>query len=193
MKKLALIMIFSVSSVVLSAEEYTIQTISAQKEGSITSAFEKKVHASTLSSIKIKEGNCSIVTVGKYLTTKAAQHDLKKAKMISKDAFIRTLHRKTPLVCDHPTPEHNDTVHTKNLTVATVKSTLEEIKEVKSSVPAEAKEVEACKVQPCDNVSTNIYLYDRNIGRKNDLHEALEYYKNSQYHSFYPVALQNSK
>jgi hypothetical protein len=99
MKKLALIMMLSTTSVVLSAEEYTIQTISAQKEASITPAFEKKVHKSALASSNIKEGSCNIVTVGKYPTAKAAKADIRKAKKISKDVFVRTLHRETPKVC----------------------------------------------------------------------------------------------
>src|SRR3990167_1906419 len=99
MKKLALIMMFGMSSVVLSAEEFTIQTMSDKKEASITPAFEKKVHKSALPSVKKKEGECNIVTVGKYHSTKAAHHDLKKAKAISKDAFVRTVNRTTPNVC----------------------------------------------------------------------------------------------
>src|SRR3989339_947036 len=103
MKKLALIMMFSVIGVVLSAEEFTIQTISAKKEASITPAFEKKVHKSALSSEKKKEGVCNIVTVGKYPSAKAAYHDLKKAKAISKDAFVRPINRTTPKACETQT------------------------------------------------------------------------------------------
>ncbi|MBD3799732.1 MAG: hypothetical protein IE883_07650, partial [Epsilonproteobacteria bacterium] len=129
MKNLAILIMFGVSSVALSAEEYTIQTISAKKEVSITPAFEKKVQKSALPMRKKKEGECNIVTVGKYPTAKAASADLKKAREISKDAFVRTLERATPKVCEG----------------------------------------------------------------KSDIHDAIEYYKHSPYHSFRPVALQYSK
>jgi hypothetical protein len=132
MKKLALIMMLSTTSVVLSAEEYTIQTISAQKESSITPAFEKKVHKSALASSNIKEGSCNIVTVGKYPTSKAAKADIRKAKKISKDVFVRTLHRETPKVCggssvaDHtkPTPANQAIVANKNDVKSSKKETL---------------------------------------------------------------------
>ena len=215
MKKLALIMMFSVSSVVLSAEEFTIQTISAQKEASITPAFEKKVQKSALGSVKKKEGQCNIVTVGKYHTTKEARHDLNKAKAISKDAFVRSVERTTPKVCEGKSETHKTAmkdvnssaiVPKKEETSVAVKPT--EVKSVAtahtvpvttvtSTVPVstavEAKAEVPCKAQPCEKVSNNVYLYDRNLGRKSDIHEAIEFYKHSPYHSFRPVALQMGK
>jgi uncharacterized membrane protein len=50
---------------------------------------------------------------------------------------------------------------------------------------------EPCKAQPCKNISSTVYIYDRNIGRKSDISEAIEFYKNSPYYSFRPVALQH--
>jgi len=212
MKKLALIMMFSVVGVVLSAEEFTIQTISAQKEASITPAFEKKVQKSALPSVKKKEGECNIVTVGKYHSTKEAHHDLKKAKAISKDAFVRTVERTTPKVCESKSATktamkdvNSSTVVPKKEEVVVVAAKHEEPKAVEAvhtapaaptAAPAVVAEVKAevpCKVQPCEKVSNNVYLYDRNLGRKSDIHEAIEFYKHSPYHSFRPVALQSSK
>lgn len=215
MKKLALIMMFSVSSVVLSAEEFTIQTISAKKEASITPAFEKKVEKSALHSEKKKEGACNIVTVGKYRSAKEAHHDLKKAKVISKDAFVRTVERTTPKVCEGKDETHKTAMKDVNSS-AIVPKKAEAV--VVVAKPAEVKALEAahaapaavvaastpaptvvetkaevpCKVQPCEKVSNNVYLYDRNLGRKSDIHEAIEFYKYSQYHSFRPVAMQSS-
>lgn len=201
MKKLALIMMFSVSSVVLSAEEFTIQTISAKKEASITPAFEKKVEKSALHSEKKKEGACNIVTVGKYRSAKEAHHDLKKAKVISKDAFVRTVERITPKVCEGKDETHKTAMKDVNSS-AIVPKKAEAV--VMVAKPAEVKAVEAAhaapvavvaapsKVQPCEKVSNNVYLYDRNLGRKSDIHEAIEFYKHSPYHSFRPVAMQSS-
>lgn len=208
-------MMFSVSSVVLSAEEFTIQTISAKKEASITPAFEKKVEKSALHSEKKKEGACNIVTVGKYRSAKEAHHDLKKAKVISKDAFVRTVERTTPKVCEGKDETHKTAMKDVNSS-AIVPKKAEAV--VVVAKPAEVKALEAahaapaavvaastpaptvvetkaevpCKVQPCEKVSNNVYLYDRNLGRKSDIHEAIEFYKYSQYHSFRPVAMQSS-
>lgn len=137
MKNLALIMMLSVTGVVLSAEEYTIQTISAQKEASITPAFEKKVQKSALVSAKKKEGSCNIVTVGEYPTTKAASRDLTKAKKISKDAFIRPVARTTPKACE----VHSAVAEIKVSTTNEPKVATNEHKEVK------ATEVKAIEVQ----------------------------------------------
>ena len=216
MKNLALIIMFGVTSVVLSAEEYTIQTISAQKEASITPAFEKKVHKSALPVTKKKEGDCNIVTVGKYPSVKAAKVDMKKAKAISKDAFVRSMARVTPKVCESKGAEKQVAMKESNATAVTPKK--EEITAVnKTTVPvqkegvmtvvspkensvavttpsvSEKVEPAPCKVQPCEKISTNVYLYNKNLIRKSDLHEAIEFYKHSPYHTFRPVALQGSK
>lgn len=208
MKNLALIMMLSVTGVVLSAEEYTIQTISALKESSITPAFEKKVKKSALSSAQIKEGDCNIVTVGKYPTPKAAKTDIQKAKAISKDAFVRPLKRVIPAVCENKhamstmamndanssvmVPKQEDAVITSKEKVAVV---AQAVSKAPAAVPlepmvqTEAKR-EPCKAQPCENATT-VYLYDRNLARKSDISEAIEYYKNSPYHTFRPsLALQ---
>jgi hypothetical protein len=216
MKKLALIMMFSVSSVVLSAEEFTIQTISAQKEASITPAFEKKVHKSALPSEKKKEGECNIVTVGKYPSAKAAHHDLGKAKAISKDAFIRSVERTAPKVCESHGADKAHTVEAKTSVVVHQEEkavVIHEIVPVKKeeaiaavheasvstaatdhstapqsiSTPVAQVKSEPCKTQPCTNVS---YLYDRNLAHKSDVEEAIEYYKRSPYYSFKPTVVQ---
>lgn len=204
MKKLALIMMFSVTSVVLSAEEYTIQTISALKESSITPAFEKKVQKSALSSSKKKEGNCNIVTVGSYPTPKAAASDIQKAKAISKDAFVRPANRTAPQICMGKNGAHTTVLKDTNTSAVEPKKesvapvALKENPAAAKAVPeapqsalnAQHETKEPCKVQPCAKGSTTVYLYDRNLARKSDIHEAIEYYKNSPYHSFQPVALQ---
>lgn len=220
MKNLALLMMFGVSSVVLSAEEYTIQTISAKKEVSITPAFEKKVQKSTLPMSKKKEGECNIVTVGKYPTAKAASADIKKAREISKDAFVRTVERATPKVCEGKSattqmamkdtnvtvtskiesvvakevqsPAQNQSVAPKETpamtTIPLVVNTIEPV--VSSVEKPQIPKSETSKVQPCE---TNVYVYDKNLARKSDIHEAIEYYKHSPHHSFRPVALQGGK
>lgn len=203
MKKLALMMIFSSLSVVLSAEEYTIQTISAQKASSITPAFEKKVQKSALPSSQKKEGECNIVTVGKYSSIKAAKHDLVKAKTISKDAFVRSMDRTTPKVCE----SHVATADVKAVVVVERKEEKTMGTPIKKEEPAVTQtetatvavapqsvstpmvsdvKTEPCKSQPCTNVT---YVYDRNLAHKSDVQEAIEYYKRSPYYTFKPVSM----
>lgn len=243
MKKLALlIMISGIASAVVSGEEYTIQTISAKKEASITPVFEKKVEESALASTKKREGNCNIVTVGHYKSAQEAHHDLEKAKIIAKDAFVRPIERSTPKVCVttvHPKEEKRVSKHTKTAvkhsktaaktatphTQAVVQQGKGEHVETASGTSAvhgsliatagsEHKEVNGstanehsseaqpssavaaatlaetpCKVQPCTKTAASVYLYDRNLVRKSDIGDAIEFYKNSPYHSFRPMAL----
>lgn len=249
MKKLALIIMMSgIVSVAVSGEEYTIQTISAKKVSSITPVFEKKVDESTLPSSKKKEGNCNIVTVGNYKNAQEAHHDLEKAKIIAKDAFVRPVVRSTPKVCivsvhhkegktvvkhaktvtKHPksvvkttkNSPHQTEVVTKNGNKGDVQhvaetaegvspaheevavSTVSEHKGVslsdnEHSITAQAHPVAAtgtvsdtpCKTQPCTKTPALTYVYDRNLLRKSDISDAIEFYKNSPYHSFRPMAL----
>jgi hypothetical protein len=231
MKKLTLLMMISTVGIVLSAQEYTIQTISAQKEGSITPAFEKKVQKSALPVEKRKEGKCTTLTVGKYPSAKAAHRDLKKVKGIAKDAFVRPSERSVPQSCATQTAAQTpkkESVETKSVAVvepktATAKPIEPKAVEVKAAVssaplvtahkeePLKGQDVqkpavsavpttvknetaaivnslksEPCKSAPCEKVSSAVYVYDRNIARKSDLHDAIEYYKNSPYHSFKP-------
>jgi hypothetical protein len=211
MKKLALIMMFSVTGVVLSAEEYTIQTISTLKESSITPAFEKKVEKTALHATKKKEGECNIVTVGNYKSVKEAHTDLKKAKAIAKDAFIRPLVRTTPKVCETRTAAAKGSsverkgekaaASVQNISVKKEEAIAAVHEAVTPSVavaavearpaaviPTQETKAEPCKVQPCDN--SPVYVYDRNLARKSDIQEAIEYYKRSPYYTFKPVLTQ---
>lgn len=221
MKNLTLILLCGVASMALSADEYTIQTISALKESSITPAFEKKVHKSALPSAQKKEGECNIVTVGEYATVKKAHTDLSKAKKIAKDAFIRPVNRNTPKVCEGKEGAHKAAMVENNASIVSTKAVeakkevivaKKEVSDHPTVVKSMTKEVvtpspsvaiaeiaaaeksvdnaEPCKAQPCKNVSSAVYIYDRNIGRKSDISEAIEFYKNSPYYSFRPVALQ---
>jgi len=209
MKNLALMMIFGVVGVVLSAEEYTIQTISTLKESSITPAFEKKVEKTALPVAKKKEGECNIVTVGHYDTAKKARKDLAKAKKISQDAFVRTVERKTPKACAGTMADQkNEKIVVSDANVTTVVSKNESAVKMMTDanktiahttasaaptqtpavLPVEAK-AEPCKKETTE-VSTAVFVYDRNLARKSDIHEAIEFYENSPYYSFKPIALQ---
>lgn len=226
MKKLALTIIISVAGVALSAEEYTIQTISALKEGSITPAFEKKVQTSALSVTKKKEGACNVVTVGHYDNPAKARADLAKARKIAKDAFVRPVARIVPKACASTVAEKKKEKGAKTDSNATVKTPVkaeifaESSKDaVPSSGPAaavskempkeiavasatvsvtaeskaepKAAEPPVAKGEPSEKANqTAVFIYDRNLVRKSDIHEAIEYYRNSPYHTFKPIAMQ---
>jgi len=207
MKKLALIMMFSVTGVVLSAEEYTIQTISTLKESSITPAFEKKVEKTALHVTKKKEGECNIVTVGNYKSVKEAHSDLKKAKAVAKDAFIRPIARATPKVCEtHASAAKEISKEQKGEKVTSAQAITASTEEAMAAVheavtpsvtvaatdahtatviPSQETKAEPSKVQTSSN--NPVYVYDRNLARKSDIQEAIDYYKKSPYYSFKPI------
>lgn len=234
MKKLALTIIISVAGVALSAEEFTIQTISAHKENSITPAFEKKVEKSSLESVKKKEGNCNIVTVGRYDSVKKARADLSKAKKIAKDAFVRPVARALPASCAAASGSAKKEEKTAKAAVAAAakgdanasgpagklqavtekpaqnaaspllqgatvaeKPAVTAAESQKEGAAAEAPPVplaalnSVAKPRSEESSRTTVLLYDRNMARKSDIHEAIEYYKTSPYHTFKPVALQS--
>ncbi|MDD3770737.1 MAG: hypothetical protein PHV10_09030 [Sulfuricurvum sp.] len=203
MKKLALTIILGVTGVALNAQEYTIQTISAKKEASITPAFEKKVHKSALQSVKKKEGICNVVTVGRYDSVKKARADLAKAKAIAKDAFVRPIERNVPKSCESASAAKTDQESPAKESVAavahttTAPATIEKPKEAVAAAPVAAPHPVAPVVQETPKtVSTatvrpTVVVYDRNLARKSDIHDAIEYYKTSPYHTFKPVAMQS--
>lgn len=189
MKKLALTIIIGVAGVALSAEEFTIQTISAKKENSITLAFEKKVEKSALGSVKKKEGSCNVVTVGRYDSVKKARADLAKAKKIAKDAFVRPVARTVPKACEVAVAK-TDVQASKAQANATAVAVKTEAAVEKSKDVAVAAEQPQKRVEPSVVCPTTVMVYDRNLARKSDIHDAIEYYKTSPYHSFKAVAMQ---
>lgn len=206
-----------VAGIALSAEEYTIQTISALKESSITPAFEQKVQKTALPSDRKKEGACNIVTVGHFSDRKEASKELKKAQNVAKDAFVRTVARPVPKVCEtlvaatekkSPT-DGNVTVAVSTAAKGEPKSQTAgkaangkteiiaaaaqaEVKAASSAVECLPASMEKDGASTTHTLQTSVIIYDRNLARKSDIHEAIEFYKHSPYHSFRPVALSGS-
>lgn len=213
MRKLLFTLLIGSSSLVFG--DYTIQVISAQKSSSITPAFNKKIKDSKMQKSQKKEGRCNVVTVGKYKNATKAKADLNKAKTIASDAFVRPVNRKTPAVCDTNTTQKETKVeNTKTATIADTKTesvttktivvdsnittkapasistaTLnEEPKNSETLAESSKKSSEAIASIKADNIANaTVYVYDKNLARKSDISEAIEYYKNSPYHSFKPM------
>lgn len=205
MKKLALIIVCGVASMALSAEEYTIQTISALKESSITPAFEQKIKKSGVPYIKKTEGDRHVVLLGSYKKVAATKHDVKKVrKVVTRDAFVRPMDRGQAAVAttpEKPTIHPEAVVHAAETAAASSHAAdtnqthaatpvVAPIAAAPTSAPAAAVEKkEETASNRCPAPKTTVVIYDRNLMRKSDISEAIEYYKNSPYHIFRPVAL----
>ncbi len=187
----------------LSAEEYTIQTISALKESSITPAFEQKIKKTGIPYIKKTEGDRHVVLLGKYKKTAETKHDVKKVRaVVTHDAFVRPMDRAA--VATKPEvhveaashPSETATVSHSTESAAVVTPTTAPVAVVATTpvvaaVAAAVEKKEECAPRVISAAPTEpVIIYDRNAMRKNDISEAIEFYKTSPYHSFRPVALQ---
>lgn len=194
MKKLALILLCGVASMALSAEEYTIQTISALKESSITPAFEQKIKKTGIPYIKKTEGDRHVVLLGKYNKTAETKHDVKKVRtMVAHDAFVRPMDRATVATAGKPEVHVEAVSHTAQTTPVVAPATAPiavATTPTVASVAATVEKKEECAPHLTAAPSETVVIYDRNAMRKNDISEAIEFYKTSPYHSFRPVALQ---
>lgn len=174
MKKLGLIMIMGMMSLLWGSSEVTIQVINAVQERSITHEFVQKLKKSGLAIHKNIEGGRYVVTLGTYKNEKAAREALKKVrKIVCKEAFIRLVKREKTGVAVHT--EVKATVaavspKNENVVIVEVKPVVVEVK----SAPASAA---ICSV-------------DKKEVHKSEMSEAINYYKNSPYHRFEPVMLQ---
>lgn len=204
MKKLALLIVCSVASMALSAEEYTIQTISALKESSITPAFEKKIKKTGIPYIKKTEGDRHVVLLGSYKKTSDAKHDAKKARtMVTRDAFVRPMDRGVSVAAaSENTPVVVVQVKPENAKAQAAASGPEAAPVVMATASPAAVAAVAAAVEKkeestanCPKISSSagetVVIYDRNAMRKSDISEAIEYYKNSPYYTFRPVAFQH--
>jgi len=183
----------------LSAEEYTIQTISALKESSITPAFEKKIKKTGLPYIKKVEGDRHVVLVGSYKKKGDTKPDVKKVRSgVVHDAFVRPMdrtHAPAAVVSEKEKTVHPDAANPNVKAVAAVAAASQDA-QAKAAVVAVQKKEELPVTQPASVAAAKtapaqvVVVYDRNAVRKCDISEAIEYYKHSPYHTFQPVALQ---
>jgi hypothetical protein len=199
MKKLALILLCGVATMALSAEEYTIQAISALKESSITPAFEQKIKKTGIPYIKKTEGDRHVVLLGSYKKAMDAKPAVKKVKTaVTNGAFVRPMDRTHVAVVttsEKPAVHAEVSTHTSVTSASSAVDTNSHTVTAASPVVAAAvdKKEESTVACPAPvNVAPTavVVIYDRNAMRKNDISQAIEYYKNSPYYTFRPVALQ---
>ncbi|MFA6188721.1 MAG: SPOR domain-containing protein [Sulfuricurvum sp.] len=181
-KKIVLIAGMGAMGLLWGSGDVTIQVINAVKERSITQEFDKKLVKSGLAVHKVVEGGRYIVTLGTYKNEKAAQAALKKARMVvCKEAFVRPVKRDQVTAvspkCDKPV-------------------------EAKKATPAASQEVTVATVPKNDHIvvievkntpSPTVVASsssEKKEAYRNEIAEAINYYKNSPYHRFEPVMLQ---
>lgn len=202
MKKIVLLMIMGITSLVWGGEELTVQVISAVHEKSITPAFDVKLKKTGLPIHKKVEDSRYIVTLGAYDDKQRAKKALTIARqLVVKDAFIRPVNRRHSEVAQTKTvqPVTQPAAHTE---VAQAKSTqavthteaktnsaaVAVIEAPKSEKPAAAIVTEAVK-KPVSVVVTTLSECDKKELRMDALAEAIKFYKTSPYHRFEPVVL----
>lgn len=181
--KIVLIAAMGTMGLLWGSGDVTVQVINAVKESSITPEFDKKLAKSGLSIHKVVEGGRHIVTLGTYKDEKSAQAALKKArKLVAADAFVRFVNRNQIAAA----------------TCETVKQPVVAHAEIKAVVAVAHKEEHVVLVQvkpvvmEVKNSPTTIASSssDKKEAYMNEIAEAINFYRNSPYHRFEPVILQ---
>lgn len=197
------------------SQNVTIQVISAVYEKSVTKGLDAKVKHTRLEVYKKVENGRFVVTLGEFKNEHAAQAALKKARhMVSSDAFIRPVVRhgssaahtaaSADSVAHGTTAAHGPKILSpaSHMMITTQQDT--PIAPASQSVAHEATSVAvvvstsntAVSTSPAAPVSVsctpkgeNVSECDKRKMHKNELSEAISYYKNSPYHCFEPVTL----
>ena len=189
MKKWMFLIMTGLVTVVLASDtkSVTVQVISAVHEKSITDAFNEKLKKTGLEIYKKKEGEHFVVTLGEYKDDKHAQPALKKARtIVNKEAFIRPINREYATqvqvavisehnVSSHGVVEHPVTSPTEQAAIAVV------------VIPASSEKAATVSSALSSPVVNKVVL--RRESHKNEISDALEFYKTSPYHRFEPVTL----
>ena len=209
MKKLICITFMGIGTFVFGSEPLTVQVISAVHEKSVTKAFDAKVKKTGMEVHKKVENNRFVVTVGEFDDHQSAKKGETIARQfVTKDAFIRPVDRHAS-VSSHkasahePAKAHSTDTHavapTKHEPAhAEVAHSATEAKPAVEAVvavkPIETKPVVAsvAEVKTPDVKAASIGTVsdcDRRDKHRDEIAEAINYYKNSPYHRFEPVRL----
>jgi len=183
MKKWVLLMV-GVVNILLASEtkDVTVQVISAVHEKSITDVFDAKLKKTGLEIHKNVEEGKFVVTLGEYKSTKQAQPALKKARtIVNQKAFVRPVHRSV----DHQTVSSGDATVSQGSVTDHNSSSAEKPQVVVVTPVTIEKPIESIAVL---TPSVNTEAFKRE-NYKNELSNAIDFYKTSPYHRFEPVAL----
>ncbi|MDP2079174.1 MAG: SPOR domain-containing protein [Sulfuricurvum sp.] len=209
-KKIVLIAAMGAMGVLWGSGDVTIQVINAVKEKSITHDFKKKLEKTGLSIHKVVEGGRYIVTLGSYKDHQSAQKALKKARaVVCAGAFIRPIKRDQVAVAPHEsakavkaasvTSTHHETAKTETpaaahaeVKAAVVAHSPVVVQEPNKVVVVEVKPVSVeVKNSPAVVAKTESQAAsEKKEAYKSEIAQAINFYKNSPYHRFEPVKLQ---
>ena len=217
-KKIVLIAAMGTMGLLWGSGDVTVQVINATKEKSITSDFEKKLEKSGLAVHKSVENGRFIVTLGSYKDEKSAQTALKKARtLVCAGAFVRPVKRDQVAVASHDIAKNGKAEdvkkgtavvaakETKAVVVVAVHETAKPVvaqpaaKEVIAAIAPKAESVAIVETKPVavevKSAPASIVVIassaDKKEAYKNEISEAISYYKHSPYHRFEPVTLQH--
>lgn len=191
--------------------DVTIQVINAVKEKSITHDFEKKLEKTGLPIHKVVEGGRYIVTLGSYKDAKSAKAALKKTRsIVCKEAFVRPVNRDQVAVAPHEPAKavkaaeaavsaHHETpkAHTPAAAHAETKAAVVAHSPVVVQEPSKVVvvEVKPVTVEVKNSPAVVAKTESQAASEKKEAHiseiaQAINFYKNSPYHRFEPVKLQ---
>lgn len=217
-KKIVLIAAMGTMGLLWGSGDVTIQVINAVKEGSITHEFDKKLEKSGLAVHKVVEGGRYIVTLGTYKDEKSAQVALKKVRtVVCAGAFVRFVKRDQAAVASQGTDKSvnakkaviavsdKSAKETKGVAVvaapheATNVVTQPAVKEVVAAVAPKSEHLVVVEVKPVvvevkNTPAAPVAAVSSAVKKdvyRNEIAEAINYYKNSPYHRFEPVMLQH--
>lgn len=131
---------------------------------------------------------CDAIVSAKQTTTsqniKVANNTETKTEAISdKTPSITNSSTTTTIekIATNATIEQN----TQATSIAVVDGTTKKPEDFKDATRASSEAIEKLKSSSSHTAThTSVYIYDKNLARKSDMHDAIEYYKNSPYHSF---------
>ena len=196
-KKLVLIVAMGTVGLLWGSGDVTIQVINAVKEKSITPEFDKKLAKSGLATHKVVEGGRYIVTLGTFKDEKSAQSALKKVRgVVCKEAFIRFVKRDQVAMESHDTAKNIKSAK-EVTTVAAHEVSGHAVQEVAAVVVPKTEHVVVVEVKPVvvevKNTPVAVAPVCPSVDKKdvyrNEMAEAISFYKNSPYHRFEPVML----
>ncbi len=197
MKKIVLIAVMGAMGLLWGSGDVTIQVINAVKEKSITHEFDKRLVKSGLAIHKVVEGGRYIVTLGTYKDEKSAQAALKKArKIVAAGAFVRYVNRDKMAATSHETAKN--TAVSSHETVKAQPSSVQKVEGIEAVVCVTPvnEHVATVEVKPAVTEvkapvkTAEMAAFEKKELYKNEIAEAISYYKNSPYHRFEPVMLQ---
>ncbi len=204
MKKVVFLMMIVFGGSLWASGDVTVQVISAVYEKSVTKELDAKVKKTGLEVHKKIENGRYVVTLGTFKSEQAAQKALEKARhLVSSDAFARPVERTIHTAKSSATAGHISTVatahkpsvspvvHTQPHAPSTVVMAHEK-NATSVIVPASDSSTSAIVTKPTTAIISVIPVQsecDKREMHKNELSEAINYYKNSPYHRFEPVTL----